>query len=106
MTNQEFRAAYDGYRIGHHRSIRGTRHRGVFSGYQSLVDCDKEYHNGYNGGLMSSAFRFIKSNGGITSNEKYGDEQLVVIDGHGNVPVKNEDALLKAVANISSKDEL
>ncbi|KAG0478029.1 hypothetical protein HPP92_012748 [Vanilla planifolia] len=88
MTNQEFRAAYDGYRIGHHRSIRGTRHRGVFSGYQSVnlnilsssvdwrellgvLDDGDKYHNGYNGGLMSSAFRFIKSNGGITSNEKY-----------------------------------
>ncbi|KAG0475906.1 hypothetical protein HPP92_012747 [Vanilla planifolia] len=36
MTNQEFRAAYAGSRIGHHRSLRGDRRGGVFSRYQSV----------------------------------------------------------------------
>lgn len=38
---------------------------------QELIDCDKPYNNGCNGGLMDYAFTYIFSNGGIHKEEDY-----------------------------------
>lgn len=38
---------------------------------QELVDCDKTYNMGCNGGLMDNAFEFIMQNGGIDTEEDY-----------------------------------
>nr|XP_018675855.1 PREDICTED: vignain-like [Musa acuminata subsp. malaccensis] len=76
---------------------------------QQLVDCDTNTNKGCDGGMMDDAFDFIERNGGITTEENYPyvarQEQCkerspaVVIDGYEDVPVNDEDALLRAVAN-------
>nr|CAD1820047.1 unnamed protein product [Ananas comosus var. bracteatus] len=79
---------------------------------QELVDCDNSDNHGCEGGLMDNAFEFIKKNGGITTESNYPyvakerkcdavkeNSHVVVIDGHEDVPVNNEDALMKAAAN-------
>ncbi|KAL7132350.1 hypothetical protein ABFS83_12G067900 [Erythranthe nasuta] len=79
---------------------------------QELVDCDTEQNQGCNGGLMDWAFDFIKKKGGITTEKNYpytaangkcdakkANSPAVAIDGHENVPVNDEEALLKAAAN-------
>ncbi|KAK8686293.1 hypothetical protein V6N13_125320 [Hibiscus sabdariffa] len=79
---------------------------------QELVDCDTEENQGCNGGLMDTAFDFIKKKGGITTESNYPykaddgtcdvskeNSPAVSIDGHEDVPENDEDALLKAVAN-------
>ena len=38
---------------------------------QELVDCDKAYNNGCDGGLMDYAFEFITGNGGIDTEDDY-----------------------------------
>lgn len=38
---------------------------------QELIDCDKPFNNGCNGGLMDYAFAFIISNGGLHKEEDY-----------------------------------
>lgn len=38
---------------------------------QELIDCDKTYNNGCNGGLMDYAFAYIVSNGGIHKEDDY-----------------------------------
>lgn len=38
---------------------------------QELVDCDKGYNMGCNGGLMDYAFDFIVQNGGIDTEDDY-----------------------------------
>ncbi|XP_021720202.1 vignain-like [Chenopodium quinoa] len=79
---------------------------------QELVDCDTSENQGCNGGLMDSAFDFIKKTGGLTDEKNYPysaadgkcdklklNAPKVSIDGHEDVPENNEGALLKAVAN-------
>ncbi|MBA0689386.1 hypothetical protein Goari_007117 [Gossypium aridum] len=79
---------------------------------QELIDCDTEENQGCNGGLMDIAFDFINKKGGITSEIHYPyaakqgtcdvskeNSPVVSIDGHENVPVNDEEALRKAVAN-------
>ncbi|RWR82997.1 low-temperature-induced cysteine proteinase [Cinnamomum micranthum f. kanehirae] len=79
---------------------------------QELVDCDTSYNQGCNGGLMDYAFQFIINNGGIDTEEDYPykaydgrcdqyrkNARVVTIDGYEDVPVNDEKALQKAVAN-------
>ncbi|GAA0145253.1 cysteine protease [Lithospermum erythrorhizon] len=79
---------------------------------QELVDCDKKYNAGCNGGLMDYAFEFIISNGGIDTEDDYPyrgidgrcdatrqNSKAVTIDGYEDVPPSNENALQKAVAH-------
>jgi len=81
---------------------------------QQLVSCDTGGNdNGCKGGIMDSAFDYIKNNRGIDSEEDYpytssgGDEgecdtdregkHAATVDGHEDVPPSDEDALKKAV---------
>eukprot|EP00262_Sarcandra_glabra_P019659 TRINITY_DN7490_c2_g1_i1.p1 TRINITY_DN7490_c2_g1~~TRINITY_DN7490_c2_g1_i1.p1 ORF type:complete len:470 (+),score=31.88 TRINITY_DN7490_c2_g1_i1:65-1474(+) len=79
---------------------------------QELVDCDSSYNQGCNGGLMDYAFQFIINNGGIDTEDDYPykasdnkcdqyrkNARVVSIDGYEDVPVNDEKALQKAVAN-------
>ncbi|KAK4752141.1 hypothetical protein SAY87_020939 [Trapa incisa] len=79
---------------------------------QELVDCDKTYNQGCNGGLMDYAFEFIVNNGGIHTEEDYPyraadrrcdptekRDRVVAIDGYEDVPQNDEKSLKKAVAH-------
>ncbi|XP_010549252.1 PREDICTED: cysteine proteinase RD21A-like [Tarenaya hassleriana] len=79
---------------------------------QELVDCDTSYNQGCNGGLMDYAFDFIINNGGIDTDKDYPykgsdgrcdqnrkNAKVVTIDSYEDVPVNDEQALKKAVAN-------
>ncbi|KAH9695417.1 cysteine proteinase RD21A [Citrus sinensis] len=79
---------------------------------QELVDCDKQYNQGCNGGLMDYAFKFIIKNGGIDTEEDYPykatdgscdpnrkNAHVVTIDGYEDVPQNDEKSLQKAVAS-------
>ncbi|KAK0577131.1 hypothetical protein LWI29_028249 [Acer saccharum] len=79
---------------------------------QELIDCDKTYNNGCNGGLMDYAFAYIVSNGGLHKEEDYPyimeestcelkkeESETVTISGYRDVPQNNEQSLLKALVN-------
>ncbi|GAB2269614.1 hypothetical protein Dimus_004539 [Dionaea muscipula] len=79
---------------------------------QELVDCDKSYNEGCNGGLMDYAFEFIINNGGIDTEDDYPykgydarcdsfrrNAKVVAIDDYEDVPANDEKALQKAVAS-------
>ncbi|KAG1363324.1 oryzain alpha chain [Cocos nucifera] len=79
---------------------------------QELVDCDTFYNEGCNGGLMDYAFEFIINNGGIDTEKDYPytgrdgrcdqyrkNAHVVSIDSYEDVPINDEKALQKAVAN-------
>ncbi|PNY06010.1 cysteine proteinase rd21a-like protein [Trifolium pratense] len=78
---------------------------------QELVDCDKGYNMGCNGGLMDNAFEFIMQNGGIDTEDDYPyrasdntcdpnkkNARVVTIDGYEDVPENDEKSLKKALA--------
>ncbi|ESQ53365.1 hypothetical protein EUTSA_v10025483mg [Eutrema salsugineum] len=79
---------------------------------QELVDCDRSYNQGCNGGLMDYAFQFIMKNGGLNTEQDYPyrgsngkcnslvkkNSRVVSIDGYEDVPTKNEMALKRAVS--------
>lgn len=77
---------------------------------QQLVDCDVG-NKGCEGGLMDTAFKYIKQNGGLTSEDNYpyqgvdgtcnSEKEASIaaeITGYEDVPQNNENALLQAVA--------
>lgn len=79
---------------------------------QELVDCDRQYNSGCNGGLMDYAFKFITENGGIDTERHYPyhavngncdparkNSKVVSIDGYEDVVASDEMALKKAVAH-------
>jgi len=80
---------------------------------QQLVDCSQKYGNmGCNGGLMDSAFKYIKAVGGIELESEYPykakdgkckfDDSKVVatLAGHVDIKSEDEDALKQAVATV------
>ncbi|TYI56578.1 hypothetical protein E1A91_D11G220700v1 [Gossypium mustelinum] len=80
---------------------------------QELVDCDRSYDAGCDGGLMDYAFQFIIDNGGIDSEQDYPylgadnnqcdptrkNAKVVSIDGYEDVVQYDEKALKKAVSH-------
>jgi len=80
---------------------------------QNIVDCSKKFGNdGCDGGLMDNAFRYIKINGGVDTEESYpynaeagmcrfNKSKIGATDkGYVDIPFGNEDALKAAVATI------
>ncbi|PON89890.1 Cyseine protease [Trema orientale] len=79
---------------------------------QELIDCDRSFNNGCNGGLMDYAFEYIMSSGGLhkeedypylmeegTCEEKKDEMEVVTITGYQDVPANDEQSLLKALAH-------
>ncbi|XBJ13951.1 hypothetical protein VPH35_006061 [Triticum aestivum] len=78
---------------------------------QELIDCSVDGNSGCNGGMMDYAFSYIASSGGLHTEEAYpylmeegscGDKsesEAVSISGYEDVPAKDEQALIKALAH-------
>lgn len=80
---------------------------------QQLVDCSGKFGNmGCNGGLMDNAFKYIKANGGIDSEESYPyegrdghcrfkkDDVVGTCVGFTDIPQGDEAALTQAIATV------
>jgi len=80
---------------------------------QQLVDCSGDYGNyGCMGGLMDNAFRYIKANGGIDTEESYPYEARdgkcrfkkanigATVTGFTDIPEGDEEALTQALATV------
>ncbi|KAL3621658.1 Cysteine protease xcp2 [Castilleja foliolosa] len=77
---------------------------------QELIDCDTEFDDACNGGLMDDAFGFIISNGGICKDDEYpytaekgtctqkDKSELITITSFEDVPKNDEASLLKALS--------
>uniref|UniRef100_A0A7N0R9N8 Uncharacterized protein n=1 Tax=Kalanchoe fedtschenkoi TaxID=63787 RepID=A0A7N0R9N8_KALFE len=78
---------------------------------QELIDCDRRYNSGCEGGLMDYAYQFVVDNHGIDTEEDYpylardrtcNKDKLkhvaVTIDGYADIPPRDEKQLLKGVA--------
>lgn len=81
---------------------------------QQLVDCDRKFNKGCQGGSMVSAFDYIHHHGGLAGrcqypykgfnnggscNNNIASQVLAKLSGFGVVPPNNEKELLKAVAH-------
>lgn len=80
---------------------------------QNLMDCSDKYGNlGCGGGLMDQAFKYIKANGGVDTEESYPYEAKdgpcrfkeadvgATCTGYVDIPHDDENALKKAVAHV------
>ncbi|KAJ3674681.1 hypothetical protein LUZ60_005297 [Juncus effusus] len=78
---------------------------------QELIDCDRSYNMGCNGGLMDYAYKWVIKNDGIDSESDYPykakdgscnnnkvKNRVVTIDGYTDILPNREDLLLQAVA--------
>ncbi|KAL9229172.1 hypothetical protein vseg_004668 [Gypsophila vaccaria] len=78
---------------------------------QELIDCDRSYNQGCDGGVMDYAYQFVVSNHGIDTEDDYPYQatqktcdknklkrNVVTIDGYADVTPNDENELLAAVA--------